>query len=131
MPDGIRSVVFLAAGGFGLSPIWSEKNGLMRFCPEFDTMLPHPGASVKFSVCSAGVGLSSRPSEGGLPYFSGPAFFCPVTPFFLSVALSAARWNLCPSRNGLSVTCAEGILLIPSASRNRTPSSPSSDTNRS
>ena len=67
--------------------------------------------------CGLGFGLS----KGSLFYLLDTLVLGVITPFFLSIALSAAFWNFCPSRKGCSVTSSDGMRTMPSFSRNRFP----------
>ena len=69
-----------------------------------------PERNFRFATSDSGL---SGALERGHFYFSTLLFFLSVTPFFLRMALSAARWKFCPSRNGCNVTCAAGIRVIP------------------
>ena len=70
-------------------------------------------------------------SKGSLFYLLEVLVLGVINPFFLSIALSAAFWNFCPSRKGCSVTSSDGMRTMPSLSRNSFPSSPNSSTNMS
>ena len=96
----------------------------------FDIMLPLPGVRKNLRLLDWRR-VGPWPFNEGLFYFPVFVFFRPMTPFFLSTALSAAFWNFRPSRNGCSVTSSCGILTMPSLSRSRLPSSPNSPTNAS
>ena len=97
---------------------------------KFDIMLPLPGARWNLRLLDWRR-VGPWPFSEGLFYFFVFVFFCPMTPFFLSTALSAAFWNFRPSRNGCSVTSSCGTLTMPSLPRSRLPSSPNSPTNAS
>ena len=61
-------------------------------------MLLRPGACVNGHLLPRRVRV--RLSKEGLFYLFDSGFFEFVTPFFLSVTLSAWRWNFLPSRKG-------------------------------
>ena len=89
---------------------------------------PHLSSNLRLPLwCGLGFGLS----KGSLFYLLEVLVLGVINPFFLSIALSAAFWNFCPSRKGCSVTSSEGIRTMPSLSRNFFPSSPNSSTNTS
>ena len=93
-------------------------------------MLPLPAPRFELAVTPVArvrLGLS----KGSLFYLFDELVLGWITPFFLSIALFADFWNFCPSRNGCSVTSADGMRTIPSLFRNRFPSSPNSSTKTS
>ena len=80
------------------------------------------------AVTVAVTGSVSKPSQGGLVFMCGalPAVQSvhSMTPFFLSIALSASRLKSGPSSDGSSVTQSELTLRTFSFSRKPRPRSP-------